>query len=85
MEDAQQLVDRYSGTGEPKLNGNGNWTHKEFVTADHLVGESVNPETGIATPSYTLPESLFLIFIVPETSSFQQAYSRRRLFSFFVS
>ena len=52
MEDAQQLVDRYSGTGEPKLDGNGNWTHKEFVTADHLVGESVNPETGIATPTH---------------------------------
>lgn len=52
MEDAQALVDRYSGTGEPKLDGNGNWTHKEFVTADHLVGESVNPETGIATPTH---------------------------------
>lgn len=52
MEDAQALVDRYSGTGEPKLDGNGNWTHKEFVTADYLVGESVNPETGIATPTH---------------------------------
>lgn len=52
LDDAQQLVDQYSGTGEPKLDRKGNWTHKEFVTADHLVGESVNPETGIATPTH---------------------------------
>ncbi|WP_298735980.1 phage minor capsid protein, partial [uncultured Subdoligranulum sp.] len=52
MEDAQQLVDQYSGTGAPKLDRKGNWTHKEFVTADHLIGESVNPETGVATPTH---------------------------------
>lgn len=52
LDDAQKLVDQYSGTGEPKLDGKGNWTHKEFVTADHLIGESVNPETGIATPTH---------------------------------
>lgn len=52
MEDAQQLVDQYSGTGDPKLDRKGNWTHKEFVTADHLIGESVNPETGVATPTH---------------------------------
>ncbi|MDY5326629.1 MAG: phage minor capsid protein [Gemmiger sp.] len=52
LEDAQRLVDQYSGTGTPKLDGKGNWTHKEFVMADHLIGESVNPETGIATPTH---------------------------------
>ena len=52
LDDAQKLIDQYSGTGEPKLDGKGNWTHKEFVTVDHLVGESVNPETGIATPTH---------------------------------
>lgn len=52
LEDAQKLVDQYSGTGAPKLDGKGNWTHKEFVTADHLIGESVNPKTGIATTTH---------------------------------
>ena len=52
LEDAQRLVDQYSGTGTLKLDGKGNWTHKEFVMADHLIGESVNPETGIATPTH---------------------------------
>ena len=52
IEDAQRLVDKYSGTGEPKLDRRGNWTHKEFVTADHIVGESVNPETGIGSPTH---------------------------------
>lgn len=52
LDDAQKLVNQYSGTGEPKLDGKGNWTHKEFVKADHLIGESVNPETGVATPTH---------------------------------
>lgn len=52
LEDAQALVDQYSGKGEPKLDGRGNWTHKEIVTVDFLIGESVNPDTGIATPTH---------------------------------
>ena len=52
MEDAQQLVDRYSGTGEPKLDRKGNWTHKEHVVADRLIGETVDPDTGEATPTH---------------------------------
>lgn len=52
LEDAQALVDQYSGKGEPKLDSKGNWTHKEIVTVDFLIGESVNPDTGIATPTH---------------------------------
>lgn len=52
LADAQALVDQYSGKGEPKLDGRGNWTHKEIVTVDFLIGESVNPDTGIATPTH---------------------------------
>lgn len=52
MEDAQQLVDRYSGTGEPKLDRKGNWTHKEHVLADRPIGEVVDPDTGEATPTH---------------------------------
>lgn len=52
MEDAQDLVNRYSGTGEPKLDRKGNWTHKEHVVADRMIGEVVDPDTGEATPTH---------------------------------
>ena len=45
---AQDLIDRYSGTGEYRMNKNGEWTKKEFIVADHIIGVYVNPETGIA-------------------------------------
>lgn len=52
LEDAQKLVDQYSGTGEMKLDGKGNWTHKEIVTAEHLIGMVVDPDTGESTPTH---------------------------------
>ncbi len=52
LEDAQKLVDQYSGTGEPKLDGKGNWVHKEHVTIDRVIGEVVDPDTGEATPTH---------------------------------
>ena len=48
--DAQQLVDRYHGTGEVRLNRTGDkWINKEFVAADKDIGVNVNPATGIET------------------------------------
>ena len=44
-EDAQTLVNRYAGTGEIKLTASGEWTNKEFVYADDIIGVAVNPET----------------------------------------
>lgn len=38
MEEAQELVRRYAGTGTIKRDGRGKWTHKEFVTADRVIG-----------------------------------------------
>lgn len=52
LDEAQRLVDQYSGTGEPKLDGKGNWVHKEHVTVDRLIGEVVDPDTGKATPTH---------------------------------
>lgn len=52
LEDAQSLVNQYSGTGNPKFDRKGNWTHKEHVVADHLIGEVVTPETGKSTPTH---------------------------------
>lgn len=49
LETAQNLVDRYSGTGEPKLTKAGEWAHKEFVICDRIMGVAVNPTTGEET------------------------------------
>ena len=51
LETAQALVDRYKGTGDVRLTEAGEWTHKEFVTADTPIGVSVNPETGAESPT----------------------------------
>lgn len=49
LDDAQELVNRYSGTGEIKLTAKGEWANKEFVVADGMIGMVVDPETGDAT------------------------------------
>lgn len=46
LEDAQKLVDQYSGTGKLKFTSKGTWTSKEFVVADKPVGVYVNPDNG---------------------------------------
>lgn len=48
LETAQSLVNRYSGTGEAKFNNAGEWTHKEFVTGNNIIGVTINPRTGEA-------------------------------------
>lgn len=47
--EAQDLVNRYAGTGELKRDKNGKWTNKEFVKADQKIGVVVSPETGEET------------------------------------
>lgn len=39
---AQRLVDELSGTGTPKLDAQGNWTHKEMVRASKEIGVHVD-------------------------------------------
>lgn len=46
LEDAQDLVRRYHGTGEIKLLDNLEWTNKEFVMADRPIGVIVDPKVG---------------------------------------
>lgn len=46
LEDAQALVNRYSGTGTPKLNRKSEWTSKEFMIADTPIGIAIDPATG---------------------------------------
>ena len=50
IEYAQKLVDKYSGTGESKLDRNGKWNHRERIFADEDIGIYVD-EQGVETPS----------------------------------
>lgn len=49
LEEAQRLVDQYTGTGEIKRDSKEKWTHKEFITLDHVIGVVVDSETGKKT------------------------------------
>ncbi len=50
---AQELIDRYHGTGEIRFSDKGDWIKKEFVRMDHDIGMRVNPKTGEGTPTNT--------------------------------
>ena len=52
VEYAQKLVDKYGGKGESRLDHNGNWNHRERITADHDIGTYVD-ETGNEVVSNT--------------------------------
>lgn len=41
---AQKLIDELSGTGEPKVDRNGNWVHKEAVVHSDPVGVHIDAE-----------------------------------------
>lgn len=49
---AQELINRYSGTGTPQINlKDGEWVNKETIEADEPVGVSINMDTGEETPT----------------------------------
>lgn len=50
MDEAQELILKYAGTGTIKRDGSGKWTHKEFVTADRVIGYHLTPD-GTKTPT----------------------------------
>lgn len=52
MDEAQELINRYAGTGTIKRDSSGKWTHKEFVTADKVIGYIVDMKTGKATATH---------------------------------
>jgi len=50
--DPQKLVDEYHGTGDLKItNPNKNWTKKEFIMSNKVMGYDVDPVTGEITPT----------------------------------
>lgn len=50
-EEAQQLVNKYAGTGELKRDRAGKWTNKEFISADKKIGVVVDQQTGKEYPT----------------------------------
>lgn len=49
IEDAQRLINKYSGTGVPRLDKKLGWTNKESCKADHVIGVVVDQTTGEET------------------------------------
>lgn len=45
QEDAQKLVDELSGTGEPVIDSKGNWTNKERVNGNKIIGVHVDQDS----------------------------------------
>lgn len=66
-DDAQALVERYSGTGIPKFDKKGRWVKKEFVTAPDPIGVYVNQDTGeeIQTRRFAIHYGKNGVHIVP--------------------
>jgi len=47
--DAQELVNRYHGTGRAERAKPGMWTNRETITADRSIGVKVDPDTHVET------------------------------------
>lgn len=47
--EAQALVEKYHGTGRAVLTRKGEWTNKEMILAEDVIGVNVELETGIET------------------------------------
>lgn len=65
--EAQELVDKYAGTGDIKRDIKGRWTNKEFVTADKKIGVVVDRESGKenSTSRFSIHYSKNGVHIVP--------------------
>lgn len=47
LEGAQQLIDRYAGTGAPQYDRTGRFKHQELIETDQYVGVCIDNRTGI--------------------------------------
>ncbi|SHJ88425.1 phage putative head morphogenesis protein, SPP1 gp7 family [Caminicella sporogenes DSM 14501] len=51
IEKAQELVNKYAGTGKLQFNKKGEWNKKELIIIDREIGVNVNNNTGEKTPT----------------------------------
>ncbi|WP_253197617.1 phage minor capsid protein [Clostridium algidicarnis] len=54
LEEAQELVNKYAGSGSIKFNRKGEWDKKEFIKVEKNIGINVNNDTGEQTPTNKL-------------------------------
>jgi SPP1 gp7 family putative phage head morphogenesis protein len=50
-EEAQELINKYAGTGILEFDRKGNWTNKEIIEVDRDIGVHVSLSDGVETPS----------------------------------
>lgn len=51
LDEAQEIVNRYHGKGEMRQTRNGTWAKKEQIMTDRFLGVSINPNTGVESPT----------------------------------
>lgn len=70
IETAQELVNRYHGTGELAFDKSGKWKQKEVIQADTEIGVNKNPANGNETPTtrFVIHYSKTGTHVVPTTS-----------------
>lgn len=49
--EAQELIDKYHGTGQPTYTNEGEWNNKEIVCADKIIGKWIDRDTGESKPT----------------------------------
>lgn len=51
LEEAQELVNRYAGTGDIRFTRKGEWDKKEIIKFNKMIGININQDTGEQTPT----------------------------------
>ena len=49
--DAQELVNKFHGTGKPGIAKNSTWNHKETIATDKIIGIVIDQNTKIEIPT----------------------------------
>ncbi|MDY3030329.1 MAG: polymorphic toxin type 50 domain-containing protein [Clostridia bacterium] len=68
MQDAQELVNKYAGTGNIDRDKNGKWKHTEIVSHDSIIGVDVDNRTGqnVDTNMFKIHYAKAGVHIVPK-------------------
>jgi hypothetical protein len=66
--DAQELFDKYAGTGKLIIQNSGKFSNKEWIEGDDFVGYAVSGTEKVLTKSFKIHHSRFRTHIVPYAS-----------------
>ena len=65
INEVQELVDKYAGTGNLEIGDSGKWTNKELVNADKIIGVAVSGNVEKKTSQFKIHYSNKGVHIVP--------------------